>query len=142
MESIFHLFNRKSTDTQKVYDALTTEEGLTNWWSKATDVEYRVGSEIKFWFPNNFFMKTRIILLDQNKSVEWECIHGDEQWIGTKIKFEIIKKEDSINIKFIHYDWKEKSELFGICNYHWGLYMKSLKSLIEEGKGNPNTIYY
>ena len=141
MEAIFHFFNIKTTKNSEIYDALTQAEGLKNWWSKATDVEEKVGAVIKFWFPNNFRFEMKILSLEKDKVVEWECIHGDDQWLGTKIRFELHPKDDSTDIKFYHTGWVDKTDLFGICNYHWGLYMKSLKSFIEDGKGNPNTVY-
>ena len=76
--------------------------------------------------------------LEKHKRVEWESVTGDKQWIGTKIIFNIEPKKDSINLRFSHINWKEQTDLFADCNYHWGLYMKSLKTYIETGKGNPH----
>jgi uncharacterized protein YndB with AHSA1/START domain len=138
MAEIFHLFNIKTKNLSKIYDAITTQEGLSSWWTVETTAEPDVGTITEFRFTENYKTGMKIIKLDKDKKVEWECIEGDEQWLGTKIKFELKQNKDSIDVKFYHRNWNEVTDLFGICNYHWGLYMKSLKSYVEEGKGNPH----
>ncbi len=138
MAEIFHLFNIKTTEVSKLYDAITKKEGLASWWTTETNGTSELGSIIEFRFTKDYKKSMKIIGLDKNKKVEWECVEGDDQWLGTKIKFELEQKENSIDVKFYHDNWKEVTNLFGICNYHWGLYMKSLKSYIEDGKGNPH----
>jgi len=135
---IFHLFNIKTNDSEKIYNAITQQEGLASWWTTETVAKSEIGSIIEFRFTKNYKKGMKILNLEENKIVEWECIDGDQEWLGTKIKFEIIPKEESTDIKFYHTDWREITDLYGICNYHWGLYMKSLKAFIEEGKGNPH----
>ena len=135
---IFHLLNIKTTDLSKIYDAITTQEGLVSWWTTETVATTKVGSITEFRFTKDYKKGMKIINLEENKIVEWECVEGDKEWLGTTIKFEIIPKEGSTDLKFYHSGWKEMTNLYGICNYHWGLYMKSLKTFIEEGKGNPH----
>lgn len=137
MAEIFHLFNIKTAEVSKIFDAITTQVGLSSWWTTETSGKFGTGKVIEFRFSKDYKKGMKIISLDENKKVEWECIEGDDQWLGTKIKFELIQKEGSTDVKFYHTAWKEVSDLFGICNYHWGLYMKSLKTYIEVGKGNP-----
>ena len=36
MPEIHHLFNIKTTDASKVYDAITTQQGLAGWWTTET----------------------------------------------------------------------------------------------------------
>lgn len=138
MPEIYHLFNIRTPDINKIYKAITEQEGLSSWWTTETRGTSRLGNIIEFRFTENYKKGMKIIRLDENKIVEWECVEGDDQWLGTKIKFELLQKDKSTDIKFYHSNWKEMTDLFGICNYHWGLYMKSLKSYIEDGKGNPH----
>ena len=137
MHEIYHQFNIKTDDTLKIYRALTEQAGLAGWWTTATTAVPQVGSVATFRFSPDYHKEMKVTNLEEGKLVEWECIRGDEQWLGTTVRFELIPGEDSTDVRFYHGNWKEKSDLFGICNYHWGLYMKSLKSLIEDGKGNP-----
>ena len=138
MTEIFHFFNIKTTEPQKIYDAITTKEGLASWWTTGVDAKPGIGSIAEFKFLPNYHKKMKVTNLVENKLVEWECVYTDDEWIGTTFKFEIIPKEGSTDIKFYHSGWKEQNNFYGVCNYHWGLYMKSLKSLIETGEGTPH----
>jgi uncharacterized protein YndB with AHSA1/START domain len=138
MPEILHLFNINTTDTSKVFNAITTQQGLSSWWTTGVQAKPEVNSIASFRFIPEHLMEMKVTNLEENKRVEWLCITGDKQWIGTKIIFNIEPQEDSINLRFSHIDWKDKSDLFAVCNYHWGLYMKSLKNFIETGQGDPH----
>jgi len=135
MEQIYQYFNIKSTDLDVIFDAVNTEKGIQKWWTAGTVKEDNV---FHFTFNGNYTKSFRIVNAESNLKVEWECISGHDDWIGTKIEFKLIPKEDSTDISFRHYGWKAQSEHFASCNYHWGLYMKSLKMLIEDGEGAPH----
>jgi hypothetical protein len=34
-------------------------------------------------------------------------------------------------------NWREPTDFFASCNYHWGYYLRSLKLLLETGEGTP-----
>ena len=138
MPAILHLFNIKTTNESNVYDAITTQQGLAGWWTTGVTAKPELDSIASFRFIPEHLMEMKITNLDKNKRVEWECVTGDKQWLGTKIIFNIEPKEDSINLRFSHINWADQTDLFADCNYHWGLYMKSLKTYIETGKGYPH----
>ena len=138
MADIFHLFNIKTEDTSKVYKAITEQEGLASWWTTDTKAVPEVGSIAEFRFTKDYYKGMKVTNLENDNKVEWECIHGHEEWIGTKVIFELEKLDNSVDIKFYHNSWKEVTNMYGICNYHWGLYLKSLKTYIETGTGNPH----
>lgn len=138
MAEILHLLNIKTTDTSKVFNAITTQKGLSNWWTTETQASPEVNSIASFRFLPDYHNEMKVTKLEKNKRVEWLCITGDPQWVGTKFIFNIEPEKDSINLRFSHTDWRETTDLFAVCNYHWGLYMKSLKTYIETGKGNPH----
>ena len=66
------------------------------------------------------------------------CRWGQE-WIGTTINFELKENNKQISLRFSHLNWTEESEFYGFCNYSWGRFLESLKSLCEMGTGNPYT---
>jgi len=121
----------------KVYKAITTQKGLSSWWTAKTKADAIVGSVAEFWFSTKYHDKMYIVNLDKNKYVEWECIDGDKEWIGTRIQFIITPHNNGTQLHFRHYEWKNESEFFASCNFHWGRYMMSLKDYCETGKGNP-----
>jgi uncharacterized protein YndB with AHSA1/START domain len=136
MSAIIHLLYIDSPPSN-VYQAVTTQKGLSSWWTKKTKADAIVGSVAEFWFADKYHDKMYIVNLDKNKYVEWECIDGDKEWIGTRIHFNIKPYNNGTQLSFRHYEWKKESDFFASCNYHWGQYMKSLKDYCEKGKGNP-----
>lgn len=135
MAQIFHFFNVKSSNRSLILNAINTEKGIKDWWTIGTKLENNV---FHFTFNGSYTKSFKIINTDENDTVEWECIAGHDDWIGTRIAFKLKAKPDSTDISFRHYNWETESDHFGDCNYHWGLFMKSLKTLIETGTGHPH----
>lgn len=136
MKSIKHLLLIRSSP-EKIYKALTTKEGVANWWTTQTEIGSKVGEINVFDFGKTYHNKMKIVDLKLNRKVEWECLEGDKEWLGTKVSFEIEKKDEDIILRFIHSNWKEETDFFASCNYHWGYYMRSLKLYCENGSGTP-----
>jgi hypothetical protein len=61
------------------------------------------------------------------------------EWKGTKVIFEVSKKDDKTQLRFTHEGLVPEYECFNVCSNAWGSYLNgSLRSLIETGKGRPN----
>ncbi len=121
----------------KVYKALTSTEGLKGWWTLEAKTDERVGGIAEFIFGEHYHNKMKIVKLVPDKIVTWECIKGDKEWIGTTFLFDIEVKDGDTILRFIHDNWKEETDFFASCNYHWGYYLRSLKLYCETGSGTP-----
>ena len=126
MPAIKHLLRIKASP-EKVYQAVTSQKGLSSWWTAKTKADAIIGSVAEFWFSDQYHDKMYVKELVKNKMVEWECIDGDKEWIGTRINFSIFPDEDGTTLLFSHYEWKEETDFYASCNFQWGRYMKSLK---------------
>ena len=61
------------------------------------------------------------------------------EWRGTKIVFDVSRKDNETEIRFTHEGLVPEYECFDICSDAWGSYINgSLRSLITTGKGQPN----
>jgi uncharacterized protein YndB with AHSA1/START domain len=137
MVDILHKVGIKGSSPDDVYKALTTPEGLSAWWTADTQEESRVGGVILFRFGvGGFDMK--VLELQPAKRVLWQVIDGPEEWIGTKIAFDLKQKDDWTTVLFKHQGWKEPVEFMHHCSTKWGVFLLSLKSLLETGKGAPH----
>ena len=133
---ILHRVGIKSA-ADHVYEALTTCEGLSGWWTNDTRGETSVGGVIQFRFPvGGFDMK--VLELDPNKRVLWQVVDGPKEWIGTKISWELRQEGDYALVLFKHQGWKEPVEFMHHCSTKWALFLMSLKSVVETGKGAPS----
>jgi len=125
------------TRPEAVYNAITTEMGIKNWWTTNCSVKQKVGSIAQFNFTHKYHDEMKIVDLQPNTLVEWECLVGNEEWIGTTIKFELEEVESKTVLRFSHSDWMSQTDFFASCNYNWGFYLHSLKKYLETGVGEP-----
>lgn len=120
----------------KVYDAISTQEGIASWWCKDTIAKPEIGFMNVFTFGtirNEFEVKD----LKPGKRVEWKVINSIDEWIGTYVSFDLEEKEGNTILRFAHSDWKAFTDLYAACTYDWARFMTSLKSLCETGVGSP-----
>jgi hypothetical protein len=62
---------------------------------------------------------------------------GPPDWIGTTVSFELQRDDAFTTVLFKHQGWKEPVELMHHCSTKWALFLMSIKSLLETGKGAP-----
>ena len=136
MLDILHKVGIKSSSPHQAYQALTTREGLSGWWTDDTKGESDVGDVLQFRFgAGGFDMK--VLELEPAKRVQWQVVDGPAEWIGTKVNWDIRQEGDWTIVLFKHQGWKEPVEFMHHCSTKWGVFLLSLKSLLETGKGAP-----
>jgi uncharacterized protein YndB with AHSA1/START domain len=135
MEAIRHTLVIKSTP-EKIFHAITTEQGLKAWWAKQSVAKPEVGFVNVFTFgeERNEMKVTKIV---PDRAVEWKCTLSIEEWMGTTISFDLEEKNGKTILRFAHAGWREATDMFARCSYDWALFMKSLKMLCETGAGTP-----
>jgi len=141
MYKILHVFEIR-TPASKVYNAISTIEGLSGWWTKDTTGDPAVGGEIRFGFGEYCNIMKVSELLD-NKFVKWEVLSSTfpsgNEWKETIITFTLEENEKGVTeVTFEHSNWREATEFFGVCNFHWGVSLVSLKLLCATGSGAPD----
>ncbi|TDF89718.1 SRPBCC family protein [Paenibacillus piri] len=136
MANIEHL-QTVHVPASKVYETLTTAEGLSEIWTNELIVNNQIGFINEFRFGSNDITKMRIEELITNKKVMWQCIDSDPEWIGTTISFDIEEKNGKSFITLRQMNWREVTPFFRSCNYNWAIFLYSLKSYCEEGYGLP-----
>lgn len=136
MSDINHLVGIKATAKQ-IYQALTTDEGLMQWWTNDVSGAGPIGSIIKFRF-NGSGPNFTVNQLVENKRVGWK--HSGEMpqaWVGTNILFEIDETADQTMVKFTHSNWNEATSFHAHCNTKWAVFLLSLKDALEKNEGRP-----
>ena len=128
-----------SAPLESVYQAVATSEGISEWWTRGgVRGESLEGSKLEFYFggddPSAVMEVTR---LSPEGSVQWNCIDGADEWIGTKQSFELSRQDDDTVVLFTHADWRSPSEFMAHCSARWAYFLLSLKSLVETGRGTP-----
>jgi uncharacterized protein YndB with AHSA1/START domain len=120
----------------KVYAALTTVDGLAGWWTADTDGDANVGGVLRFRFKQGGF-DTKVLEAQPGQRVLWEVVDGPEEWVGTRISFELKQEDDFTIVLFRHEGWREPVEFMYHCSTKWATFLMSLKKLVETGTGEP-----
>jgi hypothetical protein len=137
MPDILHKVGIKSSSLDAVYMALTSVDGLASWWTTNTHGENKVGGVLQFRFGGGGF-DMKILELQPAKRVLWQVIDVPEEWMGTKISFDLRQEGDWTIVLFKHQGWKEPVEFMHHCSTKWAVFLLSLKSLLETGNGAPH----
>lgn len=143
---------------EKVFHALTSEDGLSAWWTPQTSARAEIGSVARFAFGPSYLKEMKITELKPQSYVEWSCIAGADEWIGTTLKFFIstsdkktlaqsnpeagdqLRQQQSDQCTLLqlqHNNWKTYSPMFAECSYTWGQFLRSIKLYCETGQGTP-----
>lgn len=142
MPNIIHRIGIKSTPA-KVYQAVSTIEGLAQWWTEETSGDDRVGGKITFRFRTDTGdvkgeMTMQVQELNPEKSVRWRCTAGPEEWIGTDVTFDLSQQDDQCIVIFGHRNWREAVEFMAHCSMKWATFLLSLREYVGTGKGKPS----
>ncbi len=132
--SIKHLFHIDASK-QKVFEAISTIEGLSNWWTIQTKGSTALNETIQFDFGDIVGPAMKVIKLEPSKEIIWKCIGSSPGWLDHIFTFSLDEKEDKTRVRFTHDGWKELDDFYAICNFSWGRYMESLRQYCQTGKG-------
>jgi hypothetical protein len=88
----------------------------------------------------------KLIEISPQKRVAWLVVDNyfnftkdKSEWKGTKIVFDVSRKDNVTEIRFTHEGLVPEYECFNICSKAWGSYINgSLRNLTMTGKGQPN----
>lgn len=122
---------------EKVYAALTTVDGLAAWWTEDTDGDAAPGGLLRFRFPPGGF-DMKVLETEPSRRVLWEVVDGPEEWIGTRVSFDLRTEGEWTILLFRHEGWREQVEFMSHCSTKWASYLLSLKKLVETGAGDPS----
>ena len=131
---------RIASPPDKIYQALTRQEGLAGWWTRDVSAEPKVGSVAQFGFnKRQFLIKMRVDELNPPSEVKWHCVGDHPEWKDTHVVFELKPDTGGTLLRLVHSGWRSSDGILGACTYGWATHMTSLKSLAETGTGAPQT---
>ena len=131
IKHLFHI-NAKRSD---VYKAITSIDGLSNWWTVDTKGDPSVGGTISFRFAENGGPDMKVVEMEPDEGVTWKCIESPHGWFGHTFRFILDDNAGKTRVRFTHEGWEEADDGFGICTFAWGRYMESLRQLLQTGRG-------
>jgi Activator of Hsp90 ATPase homolog 1-like protein len=129
---------------EEVFRAIHNVRG---WWSEEIEgTTDKLGAEFTYHYKDVHRCKMKITEFVPGHKIVWLVLDNyfnftedKTEWKGTKVVFEVSKKNDRAQLRFTHEGLVPEYECFNVCSNAWGSYINgSLQSLIETGKGRPN----
>jgi uncharacterized protein YndB with AHSA1/START domain len=120
-----------AAEPKRVFEALTTVEGIRHWWSEATQGDAAEGGA--FQFRRN---RLDVVHADPNL-VTWHYTGPAKEWVGTEITFKLEWRDDQTIVLFKQAGWREPVEFMHHCSTKWATFLLSLKDYVEHGGGHP-----
>lgn len=123
-------------DPSIVFMALSSSDGVQNWWTRDAQLANEEGGKAYINFGKQY--KNVFTIEKQTKNeICWKVEEGDEQWVGTRIRFLLEYEESMVTLRFSHEDWREETDFYAGGNFQWAHYILSLKNSCEVGRGKP-----
>ena len=130
--------------SKEVFNAINNVRG---WWSEEIEGNTsKLNDVFNYHYEDIHRCKLKLIEVVADKKVMWfveenyfNFTEDEKEWTGTKIIFDISRKENKTELRFTHLGLVPENECYHACYEGWTNYIqKSLKGLITTGKGKPN----
>jgi uncharacterized protein YndB with AHSA1/START domain len=125
---------------ERIYEAITTVEGIRNWFSRDADLEPRVGGigEIRF-ADGQRVIRMKIEELRPAERVVWNVISAAmPAWADTRVEFGMDAAEDGTMLRFAQRGFTDTDDFFAMSATAWANFLLSLKQYAETGEGTPH----
>ncbi len=121
-----------------VFDALTTVHGLTGWHSSEVSGNPSLGGVVVFNSSSAAAFEWEVTKADKLKAVEWRCVKGPGNSVGTAARFYLSEASDGrTQVELFHSGWPDEHGNFRKCNTLWGILLHHLRKYAETGKEDP-----
>jgi hypothetical protein len=139
MADMHHLIQVDGVDAAATYVALTTQDGITGWWtSRATVSGDRVGDRLSMSFPEApVTWDMRITTADEPERVEWDCTGGPPGWTETRVAWAVEQTDTGVVVRFDHAGFPAVDDMFRIVTVGWSQMLLSLRDHLTSGVRKP-----
>jgi len=138
MAQIAHLVRIRAAP-EDVYRRIASTEGIAAWFTDASSPDYREGGTLELRFSDEPVSFT-ITELTEPFRIVWHCTTKGNTWFGTDVAFELVAQGDQTVVRFDHLGWPEVTDRFRDCSMSWAYFLESLRLLLEEGRGTPESL--
>tara|TARA_Y100000815_G_scaffold274831_1_gene310211 strand:- start:3714 stop:4175 length:462 start_codon:yes stop_codon:yes gene_type:complete len=117
---------------------------VRQWWTgfyeeTITGKSEKPGDEFEFLAGGGaHFSKHKLVTLEPYKTIVWQIIDSKlsfitkmDEWIGTRIQFDIKKNDNNTQVTFTHKGLTPQFECYNNCESAWTQYMKQLEAKLK-----------
>lgn len=129
---------------EEVFNAINNVRG---WWSGEIEGDTdKLDAEFTYSVPGVHFSKQKITEFIPGKKIVWDVVDASlsflenkSEWTGTNIVFDIAKKDNKTEVRFMHIGVVPACECYKDVSNAWQLLVNgNLKNLIATGEDQPS----
>ena len=137
MADIVHEIKIKAAP-ERVFQALTTLQGLKGWHSTQADGAGGAGGVLTFRHADGPTFRWEVTDCVPASHVAWKCAAGPGDSVGTTVSFRLSPTDDGrTRVEQDHRGWPGTHGNFRKCNTYWGVLLHHLKRYVETGAAAP-----
>ncbi len=142
-----HDFTTIFSVEQSPEEVFTAINNVRAWWiGKFTGDPGRLGAEFTYQYGDMHRSTQKVTEYVPGKKIVWKVqdsylsfLRDKDEWNGTEIIFEIVRRENSTDVRFTHKGLQPGIECFGTCSNAWGMLVNgNLRNLITTGKSQAD----
>jgi uncharacterized protein YndB with AHSA1/START domain len=129
-----------TANKKQALEALTTPAGIQAWWCKDSDIAESVGQSHHMRFDKQGTLVNMHFKVDKitDSEVAWTCTKNDNPvWVGSTLVWTIEESGSETTVHFVHDGFNAGGPPYEATMEGWVMFMKSLKSVMDGGKGTP-----
>ena len=121
----------------RVWEGITTPQGLDQWWSKASRGVPALGNEYVLDFGPGYEWKAVVTACAVERAFELELTDADGDWTSTRVGFALSPIKNGTQVRFHHTGWPEPNDHYRTSSFCWAMYLRILKRWLEHGEIVP-----
>jgi len=133
MPDILHDFQIEAS-ARSVFDAVSTADGISAWWSLSTVGTPAAGARYELDFGPGYQWEALVTVCEPGRAFELDLTKADTDWLGTRVGFELKEDGARTNVRFHHTGWRSVGEHYRVSCYCWAMYLRILKRFVEHGE--------
>ncbi len=124
-----------------IYRALTTQQGLTSFWTPDVTARPEVGAALRFGFAEApVDLNMTVTALEPDRMVGWSCEGPWPHWTGTEVSWTIAPADrGGQTVLFRHAGWSDEQPdgEFGAVAMTWARVLLALDEHVRTGAAVP-----
>ncbi|MGH1436187.1 MAG: SRPBCC family protein [Lewinella sp.] len=133
MPSIHHLLTINAP-AERVFEAITTPDGLCSWWTTKAAGQPSLDAEYQFFFSKDYDWRAKVVEVTPPSQISWQMTNADTDWTPTQLHFQLTEGEDGMTtVRFAHTSWEKINDHFRRTSFCWATYLETLRKVLEKG---------
>ena len=108
---------------------------MSNWYTTIVSGKFEKGSNITFEFVDLAVFKFKIIEIQKNEFVHFQCVESEWDNIGHIMKYDLDENGGKTRLRYTYEGFTEMDDSYSNMNYSSGKYLESLRQYCQNGRG-------